>query len=1133
MPTSQASASAAVSTGWLVGRDRELALLHESATESFKGISPACWLLTGPPGIGKTAVAEGLARGLTLEGAQCHWGVCHDAKDAPAYWPWGDLLRRVTSDLGEATRKQLLAEAHPDVAQMIRAPGQTAAKVEKRAKAEPDEARFHFFDGVASFLVAAARIQPLLLVIDDLQWAAPAALDLTAFIARQLRGSRIAIVSTYRDVEFQQGIEADRTLADLARSARHLPLAGLSEDDVKALIEERSGSAVSKEFSRAVWDRTDGNPFFIDEMTRLMLHEGSLGRSDALRAHMPTQIETAIRQHLRQLPPALRELLSAASVIGKQFDALLLAKALHQNLSEVMRWIEDRSSRGVIELIGGQPNSVSFKHGLLQQCLYDDLEPKSRMLMHGRLLDVLSKGAEPFEDTRLGELTRHAIASGDRPADVVRYSTLTGLRAKSRYACLEAADSFKRALDALELSGGSRSERLELLLLRGEALLDHGDLATSAEIFELSFEFARETGDATSMARAAMGYSGGGENGLAARPDRAALLEHALKMLEADSEDNSGLRGQVLSRLAGTIYFSNDVERPISLVRTALDLARASGDSRSIGWAIDCGHWIFWRPDNAEERLALTEEYIGHAEAISSQALCVRAYIARFESLVELGRIAEAEAALDSATQMAAAINQKWGTCSTLLARSLLNTIRGNYAVAEDHAQAALDLGKTVDPGVAAEWYYVQLFLIREAQGRQGEILDMLRQLTAARPMPAVRAGLARMLAREGELDEARTHYSRLLAEGGVRSLRRDVNWPFIMGCLAELAVVLDDLPAAREIYDALLPYEGHQIILGLKLGWADGATLYLGMLAGALGRMEEAFAHSERALKFADQMNSAPARLSSEILRINLLLTRESGGDAEAAKAAMAQLEETAAELGIERRLESLRSRFTAASSDAASPEEQPSHPGRASRADADIASATELYPSSPSPRRASLTLQGDFWNVSYEGDDIRLRNLKGLQQLAILLREPGREFYSLDLLDPSGGQLPLEASTGAWLDDRARSEYKARVEDLRESLAEAEHLGDSLRASYCNAELDALAREISRHVGLGDRDRPTASGAEKARVNVTRTIRQAIAKIEADLPELARHLRNTVSTGLYSSYDPAKDGPAIHVRT
>lgn len=1135
MPTPNTSSSSANPTGRLVGRDRELQLLYESAAESFQGVSPSFWLLTGPPGIGKTAVAEGLAQRLTMEGVQCHWGVCHDATDAPAHWPWGDILRRVNADLDLETRNQLLAEVHPDVAQMIRAPGQTPTPGDKQETTEPDEARFHFFDGVASFLVAAARVKPLLLVLDDLQWAAPAALDLTAFITRQLRGSQIAVVATYREVEFQQGVEADQTLGDLARAARHLPLAGLSEQAVKALIEGRSGSSVSEEFSRAVWNRTDGNPFFIDEMTRLMLHEGSLGRIDALRAHMPTQIGTAIRQHLRHLPPALRELLSAAAVLGKTFDASLLAQALHQNLAEVLRWIEDRAARGVVEMRGEDGYMVSFTHGLLQQCLYDDLEPKSRILMHGRVFDVLSHSPEPFEDTLLGDLTRHALAAGDRPHEVVHYATLTGLRAKSRYAFQEAADSFKRALDALSLQSDGVAKRLELLLLRGEALLDHGDLPTSAELFKTSFDLALDLNDAASMARAALGFSGGGENGLAARPDRAALLELALQKLEANAENEIGLRGQVLSRLAGTIYFSNDLERPISLVRTALKLARESGDHRSIGWAIDCGHWIFWRPDNAEERLELTEEYIAHAEAISSRALSVRAYIARFESLVELGRIAEAESTLDTATRMAEQINQKWGTCSTLLARSLLNTIRGDYAVAEDHAQAAMELGKSLDPGVAAEWYYVQLFLIREAQGRQGEILGMLRELSAARPMPAVRAGLARMLARQGELDEARTHYSRLLADGGVSSLRRDVNWPFIMACLAELAVELEDLPAAREIYDALLPYEGNQIVLGLKLGWADGANFYLGMLAGALGRMEDAFGYSERALKFALQMNSAPAELSSEILRTNLLLTRNHPGDAQAAQESMARLEELAAKLGVERRLLPLRNRFSAVASHA-SPSMEATRRSANDKtnisASSDSSDESEIFPSDASPQLASLTREGQFWTVSYEEKTTRLRDLKGIQQLAILLREPGREFYSLDLLDPSGTQLPLETSTGAWLDDRARSEYKARIEDLRESLAEAEHLGDSLRASYCNAELEALAREISLHVGLGDRDRPSASGAEKARVNVTRTIRQAIAKISSELPEFARHLKSTVNTGLYSSYDPSKDGLAIKVR-
>jgi non-specific serine/threonine protein kinase len=174
-----------------------------------------------------------------------------------------------------------------------------------------------------------------------------------------------------------------------------------------------------------------------------------------------------------------------------------------------------------------------------------------------------------------------------------------------------------------------------------------------------------------------------------------------------------------------------------------------------------------------------------------------------------------------------------------------------------------------------------------------------------------------------------------------------------------------------------------------------------------------------------------------------------------------------------------------------------------------------------------------------------VRLKDSKGLRHLARLLAQPGRELLAADLEaadnpgagpPPSGspqancGELrvrPDLGDAGELLDAMAKAAYRARVEELRAEVEEAEGLHDPVRAAKARAELDFLVAELARAVGLGGRDRRAASHAERARLNVTRAIRTAIANLARANPALGRHLASTVHTGRYCSYTPDPRAP------
>ena len=179
-------------------------------------------------------------------------------------------------------------------------------------------------------------------------------------------------------------------------------------------------------------------------------------------------------------------------------------------------------------------------------------------------------------------------------------------------------------------------------------------------------------------------------------------------------------------------------------------------------------------------------------------------------------------------------------------------------------------------------------------------------------------------------------------------------------------------------------------------------------------------------------------------------------------------------------------------------------------------------------------LWREGDHWALRYHGREARLSDAKGLSYLATLLEHPGAEIHVLELVAvskrataPAGGrrsELMVDdaAGAGAGLDEQAKVAYRTRVEELREELEQAREWADDERAVRAQEELDFIARELARAVGLGGRDRPTASAAERARQSVGRAVRKAVRRIAAALPELGAHLERTVSTGAFCSYRP-----------
>ena len=278
--------------------------------------------------------------------------------------------------------------------------------------------------------------------------------------------------------------------------------------------------------------------------------------------------------------------------------------------------------------------------------------------------------------------------------------------------------------------------------------------------------------------------------------------------------------------------------------------------------------------------------------------------------------------------------------------------------------------------------------------------------------------------------------------------------------------------------------------------GSVGAVSRYLGLLAKTIGRLDDAELHLSDAVALNERMGAKPWAAHSRFDLADVLLERDAPGDRERATEALRTARATCQELGMPALAEKVANRL------------------------ADLGAGRVHVPEPPGPTGpATFRREGEYWTVVFGGDAFRLRDTKGLQYLARLLAEPGREFHVLDLV---GSRPESGGDAGALLDPQAKAAYRRRLDELEEEIQDAESTGDARRIEHARSEREFIARELGTALGLGGRDRVAASASERARVNVTRAVKATLGRIAEHSSTLGRHLEATVRTGTYCSYEP-----------
>ena len=451
-----------------VGRQREMNALSEALSDAMAGHGRMV-MLAGEPGIGKTRMAQELALRAEALGSRVLWGRCSSAQGAPSYWPWVQIIRtylrgqdaeQITTDMGASAA---------DIGEIVSEVKERFPDLQPPPVLEPEQARFRLFDSITNFLKSISQRQQLVLVMDDLHWADHPSLLLLEFLARELNECHLLVVGTYRDTEMTSGHPLIQTLGELAREPMfpHVSLRGLDEVDEGRFIELASGFTPPPDLVAAVHALTEGNALFMTEVVRLLVENGELtsdlkSQSRGWRVKIPGAVNAVIRSRLERLSPSCNQILSVASMVGRDFDLNLLERLItnqkvdierSMSAGELLKVLEDALALRVIEEVPDLVGRYQFSHVLIQETLSGQLSSVRRARMHADIGLALEERYGTSADSNAAELAYHfgQAATVTGPEKVVRYSLLAGEQALAAYAFESSLLHFQQGLVAKDV----------------------------------------------------------------------------------------------------------------------------------------------------------------------------------------------------------------------------------------------------------------------------------------------------------------------------------------------------------------------------------------------------------------------------------------------------------------------------------------------------------------------------------------------------------------------------------------------------------------------------------------------------------------------------------------------------------
>jgi DNA-binding SARP family transcriptional activator len=766
-----------------VGRETELRQLREALAAATGGRGRVV-TVSGEPGIGKTSL---LRRFAEQAGVPVLWSTCPEHVDAPPLWLWEQVLRAAGTCFPDRSIPEPVTELlDGDTEQLVDGADMPSATLRR-------------FEAIVHYLTDASHTEPLVVLLDHLHRADPYSLRLLAHLAERVPSSRLLLAVSYRSGEAAVLSEA---LAALARAGMtRIELTGLSTRDTHTLASALLHQEVSQRTAEALWTRTEGHPFFLRELIKLLTSEQRLDQPHT--APVPMPVREVVLRRIARLPRDAAEVLSVAAIAGRHFDIEIVAEAASVELEPALEALDTAIAAGLVVEDHRRLGWFRFTHTLAAEALYETTSRLRRARLHRRI-GAAAAQAWTGNPEMAAEIARHWLLAAELdPTAAAHASTHAAAAARvadARHAAEEAVTLWRHALAAADLAEQEHLDRHPLLVGLGTSLYRAGHPHEGLGVFIQAMEEALAAPDpdlsrpvtaavtAVSELHSYPAHYGEVNNRLVD------VLERTLAQVAEPAH-----RALVLSCLAVARYHDGDPERRATLSDEALALARLTTDTVALAHVLRLRAAALNGPDYVEQCLDTVAELLALPRL--PPLLAARARQLHAHVLVTVGRVAEATDELEVAAQLVA---EQCPPLRTQLAwsRAGLLLLDGHWREADELSRAAYDRHARMTWGDARLNRTLQRWEAAYLTGGGKNLVDELRVVAESSGLPALHGMLAMALIEAGREQEARTALRRFPRES-----KKDYLWLHTR-CWALLAAArLGETDRVTRWRAELLPY--------------------------------------------------------------------------------------------------------------------------------------------------------------------------------------------------------------------------------------------------------------------------------------------------------------------------------------
>ena len=751
----------------LVGRTAELTKL-KGAFESALANRSSVVALQGEAGVGKTRLMQELGmhvqskRAVVLTGAASEAGL--------PYAPWVEAARQYVAQApGELLRRMLGRNA----SEFVKLVPDIAVKLGAIPPSKPlgeQQDKIRFYEAVTQFFISICTQTPLLLLFDDMQSADQSSLDLLEYFVRSASNLRVLTTCCHRFEEVQPDSPLYRSLMKFNRQRilETIPVKNLSKEETAELIKQTFGEqTISSEFADLIYQRTGGNPFFVEEVLRSLVEDGIVFRTEKgwdrkpiQEIVLPESVKSVLKLNLTKLAPETMSVVTMASVIGSEFDFEVLRQVTQTEEDVLLESLEAAMTAGLISEVPNRKDVFRFADNRIRELLLGDLIRSRRIRYHVRIAEAMEKAYSKNLENQAETIANH-FSEGGETERTIKYLLMAGDRNRSIHGYDQAISDYKRALDLIDLKGNK--EREPLLQKLAECYFFAGQFENAIQAYQQVLAILEHLNDRKGSARVCLAlarthlrveFGGASQSVTEARQ----VLKRSLTYLREEPESFEA--ASIYGQLAHLHSIMDEWDEALTWTEKAMEIGNKTGNYPAVAAALATKGSFLTDTGKIDQGLPLWQQALDLAVKHDGyDAICF--CLANLTIYTYPRSLAKAREFAVRHHEHHKRANDIMGEAGALADLALVDFLLGDWAKALEEENRAVEIGERLGLASYSEvgrWTWLMVGDLQKAEAHFQNASRLLTEGSKITFTVEVHLGLALLRLEQGREDEAKTH---------------------------------------------------------------------------------------------------------------------------------------------------------------------------------------------------------------------------------------------------------------------------------------------------------------------------------------------------------------------------------------